>query len=100
MPAQVTCPSCNQPLDAEAFVNACLRWNANADYVQIQCPACARTAEARLETGLLTFGYTYAAGTVHFAGMEPVPLSTLVVGRAPEGLEITLDAVTRTLPRS
>lgn len=98
MPAQVTCPDCKLRLEADAFVHACLRWNANADYVQFRCPGCARTSEARLETGLLTFGYIYAAGTVHFAGMEPVPLPTLVVAHAVDGLEISLDAVTHTVP--
>lgn len=100
MPSQVTCPGCKQPLDAQEFLGSCNSWSESIDCIQYRCPRCASPSEARLETGRISHGYIYAAGSAHFAAMTHEPLPTLVVERTAEGLHVTLDGVTRTLPRS
>jgi hypothetical protein len=98
MASQVPCPSCKRGIEGELFVQACLTWFANLDCVQFRCPSCEQTSEASLETGRVTLGYIYAAGSAHFAGMQPVVLPALVVERSSDGLKLTLDSTSRTLP--
>jgi hypothetical protein len=96
---QVTCLDCKQPLSAEELLGGCGNWDASVDCVQFKCPRCSKPSELRLESGRLTYGYVYAAGSPHFSAQLPVTLSTLFVEQTPEGLRVTLDDVTRTLPR-
>jgi hypothetical protein len=56
-------------------------------------------SEARLETGCVSHGYTYAAGAPHFAAMLTAALPGLLVQTTSDGLEVTLDGITRSLPR-
>ncbi|MES1185751.1 MAG: hypothetical protein ABUL60_18205 [Myxococcales bacterium] len=99
MPSQVTCPGCKQPLEAEEFLNACRSWFAAVDCVSYTCPHCHSAGEARLETGRISHGYTYAAGAPHFAAMITTALPGLLVETTTNGLELTLDGTTRSVPR-
>jgi hypothetical protein len=100
MPSQITCPGCKQPLEAAEFLSACSGWFAAVDCVQFTCPRCRSPGEARLETGRISHGYVYAAGSPHFAAMLSEPVPALVVAQTPDGLSVTLDSASRTLPRS
>ncbi len=100
MSSQVTCLGCKKPLQAEQFLAACQTWNASLDFVVFRCPHCHANSEARLETGTVWHGYIYAAGSAHFSPQLPEQLPSLQVERSQDGLELTLDQATRTLPRS
>jgi hypothetical protein len=59
----------------------------SVDMVTAKCPNDGKPLEYRLEYGALRFGYTYAAGSLHFAPMIDCPCEGLEVER---GNELTI----------
>jgi hypothetical protein len=98
--SQVTCLSCKRHLTATEFVTACRSWSADIDCVIFHCPHCQSPSEVQLENGRITHGYIYAAGSPHFSPQFPELLSALVVEQSADGLKVTLDDASRTIPRA
>lgn len=45
-----------------------------------RCPRCGMAHEFRVTSEGIELGYCYAAGSLHFAGMQVLPVAALTVG--------------------
>jgi len=96
---EIVCYGCSARLSAQEFLDGSSAWWERVDCLQFRCCRCAATFEVRIESGQVTFGYTYAAGGPHFAGM--VPISVPEIGARPleQGLQVTFGPVTKLVER-
>jgi hypothetical protein len=93
------CWSCGAPFTPQRWLGGLMDWWARVNVTRLQCPACGQIEELSLADGGFERGYTYAAGSPHFAGMEPFDLPGLRVTAHADALEVTLDGETRRLVR-
>jgi hypothetical protein len=61
------------------LLDTCHSYWSELNVLKCACPYCGETSEIQIENGVLWFGYIYAAGTAHFAAMEPVHIDGLSV---------------------
>jgi ribosomal protein L37AE/L43A len=87
---QTTCPSCKQAIATRDFLAACSHYWAAVDAVKFTCPKCRKDTDARIEGSGIWLGYVYAAGSVHFCGMDQIKVEGLQAWREGEGLTVQL----------
>ena len=87
--ALLECPNCRQSHALAALLDGDVRWVRSVDAVRMVCPTDGKGIEARLADGLVMWGYVYASGSLHFAGMVDVKVGGLAVSVGDE-LEVTL----------
>lgn len=73
------CSGCGRELDALGFLREVGVYWPTLDAAGRTCAACGHSDELRLSPGQIELGYLYAAGTAHFAGMEPHQVPGLLV---------------------
>lgn len=86
----IDCPACKQGISASEFVAACSHYWKSLDVVRFKCPRCSEETEACIETGRISLGYTYAAGSPHFCGMVEVDVDGLEARHAGDDLRVQL----------
>jgi hypothetical protein len=64
----VPCPRCAAPLDLPALF-AGISYRRGPGVLTGICPACGEGLELRVRGGVIEFGYTYWAGSMHFECM-------------------------------
>src|SRR5262245_43740155 len=89
-PAAIECPSCKQGIAVEAFLSACSHYWWSVNVVRFTCPACDEKTDARIESGRISIGYIYAAGSPHFCGMVEVSVDGLATWEDGEDLAAEL----------
>ena len=81
LPGSYDCPSCKQPMQAEALARGTIGYSP-ATYLHVTaCPSCGQNLEYRAYSGALELGFTYWAGSMHFEGV--VKLAVPGLARAP-----------------
>ena len=79
METKLPCPACRKAHLLSALFRERATWWREVEVVVTNSPTNGDCLEARVETGVVTFGYTYAAGSLHFAGMVRVEAAELEV---------------------
>jgi hypothetical protein len=87
----IDCPSCKQSISISEFVAACSHYWKSLDVVRFKCPRCHEDTEACIETGRVSLGYTYAAGSPHFCGMVEVDVDGLEARHTGDALTVQLE---------
>ena len=95
--ADPNCPFCRQPLIVERFLKSAVYWLSQG-MGEGECPCCHTRTEFKMEDGKLELGYTYAAGTVHFCGMEQISAPGLRWVRVGDSVGVELDGVPLQIP--
>jgi hypothetical protein len=70
--ASLQTPCCARNLEPEAFLGAVRGWVEGAGFFYGTCPACGEGWEFQVRGSTVVFGYTYAAGSLHFEGLVDV----------------------------
>ncbi len=82
MKNHIKCIGCKKDIAVEAFFDNCCYLCPEPPEPNVltwTCPLCKFTTEIQVGEGGIWFGYVYAAGRAHFAGMEWVRLDELSV---------------------
>jgi len=87
MPAP-TCSQCKRNFDVARLLGTLRGYSTLTDSGTAPCPNCGVELEFRVRPGTLEMGYTYWAGSFHFAPVESFAVSHLRVTRHPLGFEI------------
>ena len=88
--AALTCPACKADLAPHEVLDACRGYWVALRSSNFSCPHCKNSTEIQLQSGLLSWGYSYAAGTVHFCAMIECPLEELQVELLQGGAIVSL----------
>jgi hypothetical protein len=86
----IQCPSCKQGISPGEFIGACSRYWRELNVVRFVCPLCQKSTEACIESTRISLGYTYAAGSPHFCGMEEFQVTELHAWPQDEGLMVRM----------
>lgn len=92
------CWKCKRDYNVSDYFDGVRVWWPSIDVLQRECGNCGHKEEMRLESGKISFGYIYAAGTAHFAAMEEVMIEGLEVTRLGSALEVRLDGKVWNVP--
>jgi hypothetical protein len=92
------CKSDFEPRELLALSN--LFW-PEINVVVTRTPCCDKPEEVRVETGRITLGYSYGAGSAHFCGMIDIEIDGLTVVLTSETIQISFAGQpSRTLGRN
>jgi len=92
------CPKCTEPLDAQAFLDACLVSWPNQSWVLFVCPLC--DAEAHLQVGnyRVETGFLDGAPAPCFIVTGELAMPGLSVEKKASGLKLVLGDYSRLIP--
>jgi hypothetical protein len=63
------CPLCKQDITAAALFAELAAYAPTTAHFTARCPACRDYLEFQAQSGRITLGYTYWAGSMHFEGV-------------------------------
>ncbi len=64
------CLRCDQPVPAEALLEAASGYSTVTNSGSSTCPLCNQSLEFRIRSGILELGFTYWTGAMHFEAMS------------------------------
>ena len=86
----ILCPRCDRPVSAYAFLGAASAYWRETDSGTADCPACHKSIEFRVRSGVIEIGFTYWAGALHFDSVASYPVRGLSVSSSPDLVEVSL----------
>jgi hypothetical protein len=89
-PTPLACPACKAVLSASEVISNCTGYWRALEVTNFRCPHCQDRTEVQVRPGRLAWGYSYAAGTVHFCAMIECVVDALDVVQDTEGLSVSL----------
>jgi hypothetical protein len=75
----IECFRCKKNTPLDLLLDTCHSYWSELNVLKCACPYCGQTSEIQIEDGTIWFGYIYAAGVPHFAGIDPVHINGLSV---------------------
>lgn len=85
----ISCSKCSKRYTVRELLRSGLHFWADVNALIAKAPCCGDTVELRVETGKVWIGYTYAAGSAHFAPMEEYEAPGLVAVTSNDSVKIT-----------
>ena len=86
----IECLDCHRKISLEQFLSECGKYLQAVRVIQHKCPQCGCLSEVQIELGEICFGYVYAAGDLHFCGVEQFDVAGLSRLEQPNGLKLFL----------
>jgi hypothetical protein len=87
----IECFYCKENIPPEQFFDTCHSYWSELNVLKCACPYCGEISEIQIENGIIWFGYIYAAGTAHFAAVEPVHIDGLCVQHSSDSISIEFE---------
>lgn len=85
------CGGCGKVSDLPEFLDDCSGYWPELQAVRHRCATCGAKAEVQLLWCEVRVGYSYAAGSPHFAAMESIPAPGLVRQRGEDCVTATFE---------
>jgi hypothetical protein len=84
------CPLCKKEIAAATLFAELAAFAPTTAHFAARCPACRDYLEFQAQSGRITLGYTYWAGSMHFEGVvdAKVPGLRVLPGTKPPGLQL------------
>lgn len=92
------CPSCHLEVEPRALLAACTEYWPELRAGRFTCPHCRADSPVRIESGRVSFGYIYAAGTAHFSAEEEHAVPGLLARLQGDDLEVSLEDLRLRIP--
>ena len=70
------CPFCEKVVTVKTLLQRVAGYYRITNSAHAPCPSCGKDIEFQAHGGMLTIGYTYAAGSFHFEGLFDVAART------------------------